>query len=316
MLGNGAQMPVRRAATAIALAVTVLTAAASCAVAFDGTFSTRGHDARGLAMGGAVLTLTCGDNAVYWNPSRMPFAASRSVTVAHGNMIEDFSSGLTTISAAVPWGGRPTDEYGLGLSPRWAVGAFVSHFGLDEVAGSAAWSETSIAGAIARSLWGFAAAGFSIRYLNVGSDIDEGSAGGAAADLAFSVDTTERTRATLVLRNVFSGLNWKSGREETLLRTLDLAFSFTHGSFGSAEIALNVDSDGLATAALGAEVSLAEGGLVLWGGFKRINDKPARHVPSLGVGVPVGSLVVGYGASFDDDRILGTSQRFSISTAF
>jgi hypothetical protein len=301
---------------AVAVFFGALVGLAPDASAFDGTFSSRHHNARGLAMGGAVLTLTAGDAAAYWNPARMPFRGGRSVTVAHGDVIEDFSSGFTTISASIPWGGVPTDEYGLGLSPRWAAGCFVSHFGLDEVAGSSGWSETAVSGVVARSIWGYAAVGLSVRYLNVGSDIDEGGAGGAAADLAFSLDTTDRTRAAVVFRNVLSNLEWDSGRTEDLLTAVDMAFSYTHGALGSAEFAFNVDSEGVATAAIGAEVHLARGGLVLWGGFKRINDDDARHVPSLGVGVPVGSLEVGYGASFDDDYIFGTTQRFSISANF
>lgn len=286
------------------------------AAALDGTFSVRGHDARGLAMGGAVLTLSCGDEAVYWNPARMPFNSCRSATVAHGDVIEDFSSGLTTISASIPWGGRPTDEYGLGFSPKWAVGGFVSHFGLDAVGGSLSWSETAASGAGARTVWGYAAVGIALTYLNVSSDVDEGSANGASADVAFSVDTTDRTRAAIVVRNLLSKLSWESGREEDLLTTVDLAFSYTHGGLGAAEMAFSIDSNGVATAAVGAEISLAEGGLVLWGGLKRINDEDARHIPSLGVGVPVGSLEVGYGASFDDDQSFGTSQRFSITARF
>jgi hypothetical protein len=299
-----------------ALSALLIVLPAGGAVAFDGTFSARDHDARGLAMGGAVLTLSRGDAAVYWNPSRMPFRGCRSVTVAHGDVIEDFSSGLTTISASIPWGGHPTDEYGLGVSPRWAAGVFVSRFGLDEVAETASWSETAASGAFARSLWGFASAGVSVRYLNVGSDVDEGRADGSAADLAFSVDTTDRTRAAVVVRNLFSNLSWDGGREEDLMTTVDLALSYEYAGLAAAEIAFNIDGDGVAAAAIGAEVALAEGGLVLWGGFKRINDDEARHVPSLGVGVPVGSLEFGYGASFDDDQVFGTSQRFSLTARF
>jgi hypothetical protein len=316
MFGHGGQATLRDIVRLVAVGAMLLAAIPSVSLAFDGTFSVRDHDAKGLAMGGAVLTLSGGDAAIFWNPARMPFRGFRSVTIAHGDMIEDFSSGLTTISASIPWGGHPTDEYGLGLSPKWAIGCFISHFGLDEVAGSANWSETAVSGAVARSLWGFAAAGLSFRYLNVGSDIDEGGASGAAADLALSLDTTDRTRAALVLRNMFSTLSWESGRDEKLLTTVDLAFSYTHGNLGKAETSLNVDSDGVATAAIGAEISLAEGGLVLWGGFKRINDDTARNVPSLGVGIPVGSLEFGYGASFDDDQIFGTIQRLSISARF
>lgn len=281
-----------------------------------GAFSVHDHDARGLAMGGATITLARGDAAVHWNPARLPYQQGRSVTVAHGDMIEDFTSGLTTVSAAVPWGGSPTDEYGIGRSPRWAVGAFVSRFGLDEVGGSASWSETAISGAVSRTLWGYAAAGLSIRYLNIGSDIDEGSANGIAADLAMSLEATDRTRAALVVRNLMSQLHWENGRDEELQTSVDLAFSYTHDRYGAAEMAFNVDGDGVATATVGAEVTLAQGGLVLWGSLKRINDEVARHTPSLGVGVPVGSLEVGYGASFDDDETFGTTQRFSVSTRF
>lgn len=288
-----------------------------CVAAADGgAFTTRDHDARGLAMGGATITLVGGDAAVRWNPSRLPFQHGRSVTVAHGDIIEDFSSGLTTISVAVPWGGSPTDEYGIGRSPRWAVGGFLSRFGLDEVAGSASWSETAVSGAVSRTFWDYAAAGVSLRYLNVGSDIEEGSANGAAADLAMSLETTDQTRAALVVRNIASTLRWKSGRDETLPISVDLAFSYTHQRYGAAEMAFKVDGDGLATTSIGAEAALAQGGLVLWGGFKRISDDPPRNVPSLGVGVPAGSLEIGYGASFDEDQAFGTTQRFSVSARF
>ncbi len=267
-------------------------------------------------MGRACVALARGDAAARWNPARLPYQDSRSVTVAHGDVIEDFSSGLTTISTAFHWGGEPTDEYGMGTSARWAVGAFVSYFGLDEVAGSAGWSETAVSGVVSRTMWEFAAVGVAMRYLNVSSDIEDGGADGYSADLAISLDTTDRTRAALVVRNVLSSLEWSGGRDEMIQAAVDLAFSYTYGTYGAAEIGFCLDTDGVATASAGAEARLADGALLLWGGLRRINDDSPRHIPSMGVGVPVRGVVVGYGASFDSEDALGTTQRFSVSAAF
>jgi hypothetical protein len=281
-----------------------------------GTFAVTHHDARGLAMGGACVSLARGDAAVRWNPARLPYQTARSATVAHGDAIEDFSSGLTTISAAVPWGGAPTDEYGLGRSARWAAAGFISYFGLEDVGGSSNWSETALLGAAARTLWGFASVGLSVRYLNVSSDIEGGNADGVAADLAFSLDTTDGTRAALVVRSAAGSLNWESGYDERLPTSVDLAFSYIGCECAAAEVTVNIDADGVATSAVGAEASVAGGGLLVWGGFKLINDDSPRKIPSFGIGVPLAGFTIGYGASFDGDDTFGTTQRFSVTATF
>jgi hypothetical protein len=267
-------------------------------------------------MGGACISLAAGDAAAYWNPARLPYLPVRSVTVAHGDLIEDLPSGLTTISSAIPWGRTPQAEIPYDRGDRWAIGIFLSRLGLDDVADSAAWTETSLAGALAHTVVGYVSAGFSIRYLNVSSDIEEGSAHGAAADLALSADTTDRTRAALVVRNAVSRLNWESGRKESLPTSADFAFSYSSERWASAELAFHFDENGLATTAIGLETSATRAGLVFWGGLKRHRTTSPRNVPSFGVGVPAGNITISYGASFDEDNAFGTSQRFSVSTRF
>ena len=314
--GASAMLPHTAVTIVVAAAVALAASAAAAAAAVGGTFLRSDHDARGLAMAGACVCLARGDAAVNWNPARLPYQEVRSVTVAHGDVIEHFSSGLTTISLAIPWGGEPTDEYGLGESARWAVACLVSHFGLEDVGDSADWSESSLSGAVSRTMWGYAAVGVVLKYLRVRSDVDEGCADGAAADLGFSLDTTDRTRAALVVRNAFSSLRWDGGRDETLPARVDLAFSYTHGTLAAAETTVNLDAGGVTAASIGAELSLAQGGLLIWGGFKIMNDSSARYVPSFGVGLPLGGISVGYGASFDEEDTFGTAQRFSVTANF
>lgn len=305
----------RRHSVALVL-ITQAILAAPAAGEVGGTFLTADHDARGLAMGGACISLARGDASVKWNPSRMPYQTMSSTTVGYGNVIEDFTSGLTTLSTSIPWGGKPADEYGLGLTARWAVGGLLSYFGLDDVGGSASWSETAVSGAVARTLWSYTSVGLAVKYLNVGSEIEGGNANGYSVDLAFSIDTTDRTRAALVARNLAGVLSWEEGRDERPARNVDIAFSYAHRDFAAAEMAFNLDADGVTTAAIGAEISLAQGGLLLWGGFKRVAGDEPRNIPSFGVGVPIATLTVGYGASFDHDEVFGTAQRLSISAAF
>ena len=307
-------MPTWIHSSALAL-ITPVILATPAAAEVGGAFLTADHDARGLAMGGACISLARGDASVKWNPSRMPYQPMSSSTVGYGNVIEDFSSGLTTLSTSIPWGGAPADEYGLGLTARWAAGGFLSYFGLDDVGGRASWSETAVSGARARTLWGYAAVGLAVKYLNVGSEIEGGNANGYSMDLAFSIDTTDRTRASVVARNLAGVLSWEEGRDENPARNVDLALSYAHRDFG-AEMAFNLDAEGVTTAAIGAEMSLAQGGLLVWGGFKRVADDEPRNIPSFGVGVPIGALTIGYGASFDHDEVFGTAQRLSISAGF
>lgn len=313
----GAAAKVALAASALLIAVGALAAAAADAWAdVGGTFVVTHHDARGLAMGGACVSLAKGDAAVRWNPARLPYQPARSATVAHGNVIEGLTSGLTTFSAAVPWGGAPTDEYGLGASARWAAAGFISYLGLGDVGGAQNWSETALLGAAARTLWGFAAVGVSVRYLDVSSGIYSGSADGFAADIAFSLDTTDETRVAAVVRNVAGSLSWESGYDESLPASADFALSYTGCECAAAELAINVDADGVASSAIGGEASVAGGALLIWGGLKLINDESPRKIPSFGVGVPLAGFLMGYGAAFDGNDAFGTTQRFSVSATF
>jgi hypothetical protein len=315
--GYAARRPPAAVAAAVAAALCFAGAGAGSARAgVGGTFAVTHHDARGLAMGGACISLARSDAAVRWNAARLPYQTARSATVAHGDVIEDFSSGLTTISAAVPWGGAPTDEYGLGRSARWAAAAFISYLGLEDVGGSSSWSETALLGAAARTLWGFAAAGLSVRYLNVSSKIEGAGANGFAADLSFSLDTTDDTRAALVVRNAVGSLGWDSGYDERPPASVDLAFSYTGCRCAAAEMTVNIDADGVATSAVGVEATVAGGGLLVWGGFKLINDDSPRSIPSFGIGVPLAGFTIGYGAAFDGDEAFGTTQRFSVTATF
>lgn len=267
-------------------------------------------------MGGACISLACGDAAAHWNPARLPYIPVRSVTGAYGELIEDLPSGLTTVSCAIPWGRKPQPEIPYDRGDQWAAGFFLSRLGFDDVADSEEWTETAFSGALARTILGYVSAGFSISYLNVSSGIEEGSAHGVSADLGLSVDTTDRTRAAIVIRNALGRLNWKSGRSESLPTTADLAFSYSHEKWASAELAFHFDADGPATTSIGLETEETKAGLVFWGGIKRHGTTSARNVPSFGVGVPAGGLMISYGASFDDDNAFGTAQRFSVSTRF
>ena len=282
----------------------------------EGTFSIADHDPRGLAMGGACVSLAGGDAAVHWNPARLPYTSARSITAAYGELIEGFPSGLVTLSLAVPWGREPRPDIPYDLGGRWGAGVFLSRLGLDDVADSAAWSETALSVALARTLVGYVSAGIAVRYLNVSSDIDEGSANGVAADLALSVNTTDRTRAAVVVRNVPGKLEWKSGRNETLPVSADFAMSYGHEKWASAEVNFRFNENGLVTTSLGLETSPVATGLVFWGGLKRHRTTSPRSIPSFGVSVPAGSVTIGYGISFDDDTALGTAQRFSVTATF
>ena len=297
----------------------VAVAAALCGPAWggaEGAFSTTDHDARGLAMGGACISLAGGDAAVHWNPAGLSRISARSVTAAHGDLIEGVPSGLTTISFAFPWGREPGTEGPHDRGDRWALGAYLSRLGLDDVAGFAAWNETALSGALARTLVGYISIGLSVRYLNVSSDIEEGSANGISADLAVSVNTTNRTRAALVVRNGLGRLNWSSGTNESLPTAADFAFSYVHEKWASTELALHFDQNGMATVSIGLEASPAPDKIVFWGGLKRHRTTSPRSVPSFGVGVPARGLMVSYGASFDENDAFGTAQRFSVRANF
>jgi hypothetical protein len=312
---NAKALPGRAALVLIAVsAAQLFWSGASASV--EGAFSVAEHDPRGLAMGGACVSLAAGDAAVRWNPARLPYISARSITAAYGELIEDFPSGFVTISFAVPWGREPRPDVPFDTGGRWGAGAFLSRLGLDEIADSAAWSETALSGAIARTLTGYLSAGIAVRYLNVSSDVDEGSANGVSADLALSVNTTDRTRAAVVVRNVPGRLNWKSGRNETLPISADLAISYVRERWASAELSFHFNENGLVTTSLGLETSPVATGLVLWGGLKRHRTTSPRSIPSFGVGVPAGGVMIAYGISFDEDTALGTAQRFSVSASF
>jgi len=305
-----------RVPAAAAIAVALAISWGHPVPAAGGAFTASHHDARALAMGGATVALANGDAAVHWNPSRLPFAAGRSATVAYGSLIEGFSSGLTTISAAVPWGGEPADEYGVSRTPSWSAGIEITRLGFDEVAGGLDWSEIAAGAALARSLGDYASAGLRVRYLNVSSDVEAGGADGVALDLSATVQTTDRSRVAVVARNAASTLRWDTGHEESLQRSADLAVSYESSRYGAAEFLLTFTSDGTASAAAGFEFVLDEGGLALRAGIRRVNDEFPRYIPSMGVGVPVGAVEVGYAAAFDDDTAFGTVQRFSVTAVF
>jgi hypothetical protein len=282
----------------------------------EGAFSATDHDARGLAMGGACIALADGDAAARWNPARLPYLSARSVTAAHGDLIEGLPSGLTTISCAVPWGDQPRPEMPYDRGTRWAVGVFLSRLGLDEIADTASWTETAISGSLARTFLGYVSAGFSIRYLNVGSDIDQADAHGMAADLALSAETTDRTRAALVIRNAVGRLTWQSGERESLPTLVDFALSYSREEWLAGELAFHFDGNGLVTTSIGLETSPVRTGLTIWAGLKRYGTVSSRNVPSFGVGVPAAGFMIGYGASFDEGDGFGTTQRLSVSATF
>jgi hypothetical protein len=301
---------------ALAAVIAVLLAWAGRALAADfssgGAFLALGHGARAHGLGGAGAALQRDDASVYWNPANLAWLARRNgVTLAHAVLIPEIHDGYETVSFARSQGRRLGAEDQALRPTRWGWGLFVSHLGFDFESGNG-WSENVLVLGAAVAANNYMTLGIGLKALQLGNDFHEGGADGAGFDLGLSLLVLDRLTAAVVGRDVWTRVNWDTGKLETLDPSLTIGFEYRPFGRWAGEADFVFRQGAAQSTALGVEWQPFRDVLWLRGGLTFIAPGGSRAYPSTGAGVRFGRFVLDYGVSFDEEDALGVGQRVSL----
>ena len=302
----------------VAVAGLVLTILAGAATASDwsagGAFLPLGHGARAHGLGGAVIAMGRDDASAYWNPANLAWIEpGSSVTLMHAALFPEVDNGYQSLSFGMTHGpvlGEPVQR----LRPsQWGFGGFIGHLGLGFEAGD--WTENRLQLAAAYALSNYASLGLAAPFMWLTNDFEGGNAQGGGFDAGLSALLTDALSVAFVVRDAYSEVQYDTDRSEKVAPGFELGIDYRWRTF-EFEADGTGREGGLQRAALGCEWRPHGELVALRGGWTALMAGESRGIPSAGAGVRTGSLVVDYGAAFDDADATGIGQRVSLRLVF
>jgi hypothetical protein len=280
-----------------------------------GTFLQLGHGARAHGLGGGGVALMRTDDAVYWNPANLAWLQKKnSVTFMQASILPGVDDGYSTLSAGRGFGERLGLESQEWRPTRGAYGLFLSHMGFQFDSGKK-WSENILKLSTALAVNNYTSVGVGLKLLQANNDFESANGYGYGIDLAFSLHLTERLRAAVVGRDLWTRIEWDTGTHEIVNRSFvaGVEYSRWHTAIIADWVIRRQASERFI---LGAELDLLEEKLVVRGALTALSPGEARAWPSAGVGISLAGLTFDYGASFDEADALDVGHRASLRLQF
>ncbi|MCK4305052.1 MAG: hypothetical protein KAY24_12510 [Candidatus Eisenbacteria sp.] len=295
--------------------------ASSDSGAQTGAFANLEPGGRGTGLAGALGPIVDSPTALHWNPVRLLHVTRPEIEVTYADL---FGLGLvrhTGVFLACPrysqdisWKdgkitvapGAPTSAWGLGIQSTMVD--------LDPES----YTEHDLAlGFAARGRWGLSI-GVVGHLLLVRSDVDQTEADGYAFDLALSSSMAADLEASLVLRSIFSGLNWEDSDRETLAQRAHMGLGYA--PFATVRLPLEAIWDlerGRCTQVAGAvEWFPASQALTLRGGLRwRDDGSESQLFPATGLGLAWKQIAFNYGFTVGREE-LGDTHRLDLRYRF
>ena len=280
-----------------------------------GTFLQLGHGARAHGLGGGGVAMIRSDEAAYWNPANLAWLQKKnSLTFMRASILPGVDDGYSTLSAARGFGERLGLETQEWRPTRAAYGLFVSHMGLQFDSGKN-WSENVLQLSTAMALNSYTSVGAGVKLLQANNDFETANGHGYGIDLAMSLHVTERLRASLVGRDLWTRIEWDTKTHEVVNRTFVAGIEY---SLWQATILADWQIRSKATERfiVGAELDLFREMFLVRGALTALHPGEARVWPSAGVGISWANLTFDYGASFDEADALDVGHRASLRLQF
>jgi hypothetical protein len=254
-----------------------------------GAFLQLGHGARAHGLGGGGIAMMRSDVAAYWNPANLAWLQKQnSITFMHANILPGVDDGYNTLSAARGFGQRLGFESQRLRPTRGAYGVFFSHMGFPFDSGKE-WSENVLKLSTALALNGYTSVGVGVKFLQANNDFESANGRGFGVDVAFALHVTERLRAALVARDLWTRIEWDTNTHEVVHRTFGagLEYSLWRVSLVTDWVMRQKATERFI---LGAEVDLYREMLVVRGALTALLPGESRSWPSAGVGLSLGGV--------------------------
>ena len=316
--GNGRHRGLVASGLAVCCAVLMLCPRPAGASGYSsgGSFLPLGHGARLHGMGTTGVALLRDDAAAYWNPANLAWLQqANGITLMHADILDQIDDGYETVSFGRAAGGRLGAPEQALRPTRWGYGLFVSHLGFTFASGSG-WSENVFQFSAALSLSNYASVGASLKGLQAHNDFEAGDAQGLGCDLALTVLVLDDLTLAVVGRDLYTRVQWDTGRWETLQAEVTAGLEFRPGRRWILETDAALRQGALHIVAGGAEWQAYRELLWLRAGLTYVAPGESRVYPSAGVGFRLSRLVLDYGAAFDEEDALGIGQRVSLRIVF
>lgn len=286
-----------------------------------GAFAGLGSDARGASLGGALAACVNDASAIHWNAARLVELDEPAVAVGFADL---YGLGLvrqTAFQIAWPRRGRTfaweAGRLQTGRQPAGSaigLGLNASRVSLDP----GSYAEYDLALAYARRAPWDLSWGLTGHALLVRADLEEVGATGLSVDLALARPFGPRLAGALVLRSLFSQLDWDNDRSESLVPTAQLSAALSLGRPLAlpASLLWDLEVGRLVQASAGAEWKPRGEAIALRGGLAwRDDGEEARLQGALGAGVAWQGIRFDYGLALEREE-LGDTHRFSVHYRF
>jgi len=287
-----------------------------------GAFADLEPGGRAAGLAGAVFPLVDDPTAAHWNPARLVCLDQRGLAATYADLFGLHLVRHTALFFAFPrrerevaWeGGRWQAQPGA-VGSAYAFGLQATRVDLDPES----YAEYDLSAAYARrSAWGLAW-GLTAHGLFVRSDLADVSASGFSTDLALSRSLSHRADASLVVRSLFSTLNWSGGdTKESLRPMVQIGVALKpHDDLALPAVATyDVESSALSDVALGAEWRAVGELLQLRAGARWHDDGSSAEVRgAAGAGLRWNDVLFDYGFTMGPEA-LGDTHRFSLQLRF
>lgn len=275
---------------------------------FEGAFAPVGVGVRGLGMGGAFLALADDASSTYWNPAGLGFLTKKEITFMYADLYGLITNGHAAY--AMPDGGSGAS----GLA--WLV---TGSSELTDVNGKEmSWLENSITYSYARRLNDYISAGMTGKFLLVNSDFTNGNATGFGFDAGLSVWPDMRFGAGIMLRDIFTQVNWDTEQKDRLPFKYAAGLAFVPVNYIRTEIDVaGSEEEVIKRATGGLEVGLPMQGLedvfMARMGLSRVLDEEKRFIYSAGMGIAIDRIRLDYAFMLDSKSELGNAHRISLT---
>ncbi len=275
---------------------------------FEGAFAPIGVGARGLGMGGAFLVLVDDATSTYWNPAGLGYLTRKEAACMYADLYGLISNGYAVY--AMPDAGTGAS----GLS--WIVTGSSELTDIKEEEKS--WLENTLAYSYARRLNSYVSVGLTGKVLLVNSDFSDGNATGFGFDGGLSVWPDKRFGAGLMLRDIFTRVNWDTKQKDRLPFKFSVGLAFVPLDYIRTEIdLLGSEEEVIKRVASGAEIGLPIRGMedvfMARLGLTRVLDVDKRFIYSTGVGFAIERIRLDYALMLDSSSDLGNAHRISLS---
>ena len=277
-----------------------------------GSFTAPGYGARAWGMGGAAITSTGGEEAVFWNPAMLSHLGENRIGVSYINLVPGAKAYHSHLAYASVLKQTSGDDNGRHLATH-AVGFMYGNLQMDMVDGSA-YNENTFRFAYSYMPEYFISFGAAFNVLVSTSDQENFGSSGSSVDAGMRLGISQQLTFAFVARNAASRLNYDDGMDLSLTRSYTCALASGAVPYVNLEADVVFAHGGVSRYIIGAEGLFLSDALAVRGGLSSLQSGESRLIPHMGLGFKFNRFQINYNANLDSNKAFEDTHRFSLST--